>query len=59
MKEISLILELESWDQEKYYDRLGLDKEYETILGKEVEKLVVPDVEDIKADLLQAFAQLK
>ena len=42
MKEISLILELESWDQEKYYDRLGLDKEYETILGKEVEKLVVP-----------------
>ena len=42
IKEISLILELESWNQEKYYDRLGLDKEYETILGKEVEKLVVP-----------------
>ena len=36
------MLELESWNQEKYYDRLGLDKEYETILGKEVEKLVVP-----------------
>ena len=42
IKEIGLVLELESWNQEKYYDRLGLDKEYETILGKEVEKLVVP-----------------
>ena len=42
MKEISLVLHLENWNQEKYYDRLGLDKEYEKILGKEVEKLVVP-----------------
>ena len=28
--------------KEILYNRLGLDKEYETILGKEVEKLVVP-----------------
>lgn len=42
MKEISLILQLENWNQEKYYDRLGLDKEYEKILDKEIEKLVVP-----------------
>ena len=25
IKEIGLVLELESWNQEKYYDRLGLD----------------------------------
>ena len=42
MKEISLVLQLENWNQEKYYDRLGLDKEYEKILDKEIEKLVVP-----------------
>ena len=42
MKEISLILQLENWNQEKYYDRLGLDKEYEKILDKDIEKLVVP-----------------
>ena len=41
-KMIDLIVELESWNQNKYYDRLGLDREYEEILGKKVEKLVVP-----------------
>lgn len=41
-KAIDLVVELESWNQDKYYDRLGLDREYEKILGKEVEKLVVP-----------------
>ena len=41
-KQIELIIELEDWDQTKYYDRLGLDKEYEEILDLEVEKLVVP-----------------
>lgn len=41
-KMIDLVVHLESWDESKYYDRLGLDKEYEEILGAKVEKLVVP-----------------
>lgn len=41
-KDINLVLQLENWNQEKYYDRLGLDIEYETILDEKVQKLVVP-----------------
>ena len=41
-KGIDIVVHLESWDENKYYDRLGLDKEYEEILGVKVEKLVVP-----------------
>ena len=41
-KAIDLVIELENWNQQKYYDRLGLDREYEEILGKKVEKLVIP-----------------
>lgn len=41
-KAIDLVIELESWNQQKYYDRLGLDREYEEILGRQVEKLVIP-----------------
>lgn len=41
-KAIDLVVELENWNQQKYYDRLGLDREYEEILGKQVEKLVIP-----------------
>jgi len=41
-KMIDLVIYLEGWDENKYYDRLGLDREYENILGVDVEKLVVP-----------------
>jgi HPr kinase/phosphorylase len=41
-KKIDMIAYLESWDESNYYDRLGLDKEYEKIMGIPVEKLVVP-----------------
>ena len=41
-KMIDLVIHLEGWDENKYYDRLGLDKEYEQILGVSIEKLVVP-----------------
>ena len=41
-KAIDLVIALENWNQKKYYDRLGLDREYEEILGKEIEKLVIP-----------------
>ena len=41
-KSIDLVIHLESWNEDKYYYRLGLDKEYEEILGVNIEKLVVP-----------------
>ena len=41
-KAIDIVIELENWNQQKYYDRLGLDREYEEILGKQIEKLVIP-----------------
>lgn len=41
-KRIDMVVHLEAWDPEKYYDRLGLDREYEYILGEKIEKLIVP-----------------
>lgn len=39
---IDLIIDLEDWDDNKEYDRLGLDEEYATILDVKVPKLTVP-----------------
>lgn len=41
-KEIDLVMELEDWVEGKEYDRIGDDTLYETILGKQVMKHVVP-----------------
>ncbi len=41
-KMIDIVIHLEGWNDNKYYDRLGLDREYEDILGVNIEKLVVP-----------------
>lgn len=41
-KKIDLVVYLENWKPGKYYDRLGLDRDYEYMLGEKVEKLVVP-----------------
>lgn len=41
-KMIDMVVHLENWNSETYYDRLGLDREYEEILETKVEKLVVP-----------------
>lgn len=41
-KKIDLIAYLESWNPEKYYDRLGLDRDYDYILDTKIEKIVVP-----------------
>ena len=40
--DIGLVIYLESWDKNKYYDRLGLDREYENIMGVQIEKMTVP-----------------
>lgn len=41
-KTINMVVHLESWDESKYYDRLGFDTKYENILGVPVEKVVIP-----------------
>ncbi len=40
--EIELVVVLEPWDDDKEYDRLGLDIEYMEILGVNVQKVIVP-----------------
>ncbi|MDO5018123.1 MAG: HPr(Ser) kinase/phosphatase [Lagierella massiliensis] len=40
--EIELVVCLEPWDDDKEYDRLGLDIEYMEILGVKVQKVIVP-----------------
>lgn len=39
---IDLVIELEQWDAEKEYDRIGLDEEYTDILGQKVERITIP-----------------
>lgn len=41
-KRITLIINLEIWDQKKSYDRLGLDEETMKIIDTDVTKLTVP-----------------
>lgn len=41
-KKISLIMNLELWDQNKQYDRLGLDEEKMKIIDTEITKLTIP-----------------
>jgi HPr kinase/phosphorylase len=39
---ISLVINLELWNNEKSYERLGLENEYEPILGIQVPSLIIP-----------------
>ena len=41
-KEINLYINLEKWDKMKFYDRLGIDKKFEEILGVKIPKLTLP-----------------
>lgn len=41
-KRVLLVIELEIWDENKVYDRLGLDENKVKIMGTELTKLVVP-----------------
>jgi HPr kinase/phosphorylase len=41
-KRISIVMDLELWDQEKQYDRLGLDEEKVKIIDVELTKLTIP-----------------
>lgn len=39
---IDLVVELEDWDEQKEYDRVGLDENYLEILGLKIPKVTVP-----------------
>lgn len=41
-KQMDMVVELVSWDEEKEYDRLGIDEETEDILGVELPHKTVP-----------------
>lgn len=41
-KRVTLIIELENWDPDKVYDRLGLDEEKMKIIDTELTKLTIP-----------------
>ena len=41
-KRIELVIGLEDWDQNKEYDRLGLDEEFVEILGVQLPRILLP-----------------
>lgn len=41
-EKIDLVVELELWDPEKVYDRMGMDNEFTSILGVKVPSITVP-----------------
>ena len=41
-KQINLIINLEKWNEKKFYDRLGLDKVYENFLGVKIPSMELP-----------------
>lgn len=41
-KKIALVIRLENWREDRRYDRLGLEEEKITILGKELPQITVP-----------------
>ena len=41
-EKIDMVVQLEPWNSEKVYDRMGMDNEYMEILGISVPKLTIP-----------------
>lgn len=41
-EKLDLVVELEQWDSEKIYDRMGVDTEYVTLLGVKIPALTIP-----------------
>ena len=41
-KKINILIVLEEWKEKEFYDRLGLDTQYETFVGEKIQKFVIP-----------------
>ena len=57
-KKIMLVVELEKWQEGKYYDRLGLETEYETYFNTTLPKVVIPILPGRNTALLVESAAL-
>ena len=41
-EKLDLVVELEQWNPEKIYDRMGVDTEYVSLLGVKIPSLTIP-----------------
>jgi HPr kinase/phosphorylase len=41
-EKLDMVIQLEVWDNEKLYDRMGIDNEYKNILGIKIPSLTIP-----------------
>ena len=41
-KQVNLVVNLEKWQEKKFYDRLGIDQQYMNILGVDIPKITLP-----------------
>ena len=41
-KKINILIVLEEWNEKKFYDRLGLDVQYQDFVGEKIQKYVIP-----------------
>ena len=57
-KNIRLVVELEAWDHNKYYDRLGLDNNYSKYFNTEITKVTIPVLPGRNVSLLVESAAM-
>ncbi|WP_336004249.1 HPr(Ser) kinase/phosphatase [Fusobacterium polymorphum] len=41
-KKINILIVLEEWNEKEFYDRLGLDVQYEDFVGEKIQKYIIP-----------------
>ena len=41
-KKINIFIVLEEWNEKKFYDRLGLDVQYQDFVGEKIQKYIIP-----------------
>ena len=41
-EKVDMVIEMEQWDPNKVYDRMGMENEYTSILGVKVPSLTIP-----------------
>ncbi|RIA75855.1 Hpr(Ser) kinase/phosphatase [Anaeroplasma bactoclasticum] len=57
-KMIRLVVELEAWDQNKYYDRLGIDEQKAKYFNTEIPKVTIPVMQGRNVALLVESAAM-
>ena len=57
-KNIRLVVELEAWDHNKYYDRLGLDNNHSKYFNTEITKVTIPVLPGRNVSLLVESAAM-